>query len=152
MKKILAMFLVSSSLVFADNNSIGLDTVVGATLGVAIGNQIGSGNRKDVAKVAGGLLGAVIANNSRNTAPTTYYNNNYPNNGYSNGGTTYVNNNYYSEPYYNPPSSQVTIIYNDPYPPRYFGPPMGYYRPYYPPHRFGHYPKKVIHGGFYYER
>ena len=63
MKKILAMFLISSSLVFADNNSIGLDTVVGATIGVAIGNQIGKGNGKDVARVAGGLLGATIANN-----------------------------------------------------------------------------------------
>ncbi|MFX4242539.1 glycine zipper 2TM domain-containing protein [Aliarcobacter butzleri] len=150
MKKILAMFLVSSSLVFADNNSIGLDTVVGATLGVAIGNQIGSGNGKDVAKVAGGLLGAVIANNLRNTAPTTYYNNNYPNSGYSTG-TTYVNNNYYSDPYYTQPNSQVTIIYNDPYPPRYVV-PIGYYRPYYPPHRYGPPPKKGVHGGFYYGR
>lgn len=150
MKKILAMFLVSGSLVFADNNSIGLDTVVGATLGVAIGNQIGSGNGKDVAKVAGGLLGAVIANNSRNTAPTTYYNNNYPNSGYSTG-TTYVNNNYYSDPYYTQPNSQVTIIYNDPYPPRYVV-PIGYYRPYYPLHRYGPPPKKGVHGGFYYGR
>ena len=37
MKKILSMFLITSSLVFADNNSIGLDTLVGATIGVAIG-------------------------------------------------------------------------------------------------------------------
>ena len=72
MKKFLSMILLSSSLVFADNNTIGLDTVVGATIGVAIGNQIGKGNGKDVARVAGGLLGASIANNSR----TPSYNNN----------------------------------------------------------------------------
>ena len=40
MKKILAMFLVSSSLVFADNNSIGLDTVVGATLVLLLGIKL----------------------------------------------------------------------------------------------------------------
>ena len=43
MKKILAMLFISGSLVFADNNTIGLDTIVGATIGVAIGNQIGKG-------------------------------------------------------------------------------------------------------------
>ena len=64
MKKILSILLLSSSLIFADNNSIGLDTVVGATIGVAIGNQIGKGNGKDVARVAGGLLGAAVANNA----------------------------------------------------------------------------------------
>lgn len=46
-------------------NGIGLDTIVGATIGVAIGNQIGRGNGRDVARVAGGLLGATIANNTR---------------------------------------------------------------------------------------
>lgn len=48
-----------------DNNSIGVDTLVGATIGVAIGNQIGKGNGRDVARVVGGLMGAAIANNSR---------------------------------------------------------------------------------------
>ena len=48
-----------------DSNSIGVDTLVGATLGVAIGNQIGKGNGRDVARVVGGLMGAAIANNSR---------------------------------------------------------------------------------------
>ena len=77
MKKILSMFLITSSLVFADNNSIGLDTLVGATIGVAIGNQIGRGNGKDVARVAGGLIGAGIANNSR--TPSYSSNSNYNN-------------------------------------------------------------------------
>ena len=66
MKKFLSMILLSSSLVFADNNTIGLDTVVGATIGVAIGNQIGKGNGKVAAKVIGGLIGASVANNMRN--------------------------------------------------------------------------------------
>ena len=95
MKKILSILLLSSSLIFADNNSIGLDTVVGATIGVAIGNQIGKGNGKDVARVAGGLLGAAVANNARTPSYDTnkYYDNNY-NNNYNNGGyersTTYI--------------------------------------------------------------
>ena len=53
MKKILASLIISSTLVFANDNSIGLDTLVGATIGVAIGNQVGKGNGRDVARVAG---------------------------------------------------------------------------------------------------
>ncbi|MBN2781613.1 MAG: glycine zipper 2TM domain-containing protein [Campylobacterales bacterium] len=45
-----------------DDNSIGLDTVIGAGLGVVLGNQIGKGDGRTVAKVAGGVLGAVVAN------------------------------------------------------------------------------------------
>ena len=124
MKKIFASFLICSSLVFADNNSIGLDTLVGATIGVAIGNQIGKGNGKDVAKVAGGLLGAAIANNSR--TPSSYSNNGYERT------TTYVNNNYYNDYdrydrydryYYDRrPVSNVTIVYQnyDRYPKRHY--------------------------------
>lgn len=48
-----------------NRNEIGVDTLVGATIGVAIGNQIGKGNGRDVARVVGGLLGASIANNTR---------------------------------------------------------------------------------------
>ena len=48
-----------------DTNSIGVDTLVGAVIGVAIGNQIGGGSGKDVAKVVGGLGGAYTANNMR---------------------------------------------------------------------------------------
>ena len=46
-------------------NNIGLDTIVGGTIGVIIGNQIGRGNGRTAAKIVGGLLGATIANNSR---------------------------------------------------------------------------------------
>ena len=125
MKKILATLILSGSLLFADNNSIGLDTLVGATLGVAIGNQIGKGNGKDVARVAGGLLGASIANNSRTPS---YSNNYYDNNSYNTYNdrgyertTTYVRNNYYYDDYdrydrhyvYRRPAPQVTIVYQN---------------------------------------
>ena len=141
MKKILSMFLITSSLVFADNNSIGLDTLVGATIGVAIGNQIGKGNGKDVARVAGGLIGAGIANNSRTPSySNTYYDNNsYRNNYYDNNyerSTTYVRTDRYYDDYYYDRRPQVTIVYQNydrfPPPPRYY-----YERPYY-----GH------HGGY----
>ena len=62
MKKIIAAFLISSSLIFANDNSIGLDTIVGATLGVALGNQIGKGNGRDVAKIAGGGIWTYLLN------------------------------------------------------------------------------------------
>lgn len=51
---------------YKDENSIGVDTLIGAATGVIIGNQIGKGNGKVAAKVIGGLLGAGIANNMRN--------------------------------------------------------------------------------------
>jgi|GEM_PF-3389124 len=64
------------------NNNIGLDTIVGGTIGVIIGNQIGRGNGKTAAKIVGGLLGASIANNTRydnsyaqNTEYTKHYDN-----------------------------------------------------------------------------
>lgn len=49
-----------------DENSIGIDTVIGGVLGVVIGNQIGHGNGRDAAKIVGGIAGATIANKSRN--------------------------------------------------------------------------------------
>ena len=49
-----------------DTNSIGIDTILGATIGVVIGNQIGGGNGKDAAKILGGLGGGYIANQQRN--------------------------------------------------------------------------------------
>jgi len=52
-----------------DTNSIGIDTVIGGVAGVAIGNQIGHGSGKDAAKVVGGIGGAVIANNLRDSKP-----------------------------------------------------------------------------------
>jgi len=54
-----------------NNNSIGLDTIIGAGLGIALGNQVGKGNGRTVAKIAGGLLGAGVANN--------YYRENFDN-------------------------------------------------------------------------
>lgn len=51
---------------YKDENSIGVDTIIGATAGVIIGNQIGKGSGKAAAKVIGGILGATVANNMRN--------------------------------------------------------------------------------------
>lgn len=53
-----------------DRNSFGVDTLIGATAGVVIGNQIGGGSGNDVAKVLGGILGATTANRMRK--PTAY--------------------------------------------------------------------------------
>ena len=47
-----------------DNNSIGLDTIIGATAGVILGNQFH--NHKDASRVIGGLAGGLMANNMRN--------------------------------------------------------------------------------------
>lgn len=55
-----------------DTNSIGLDTLIGAGIGIALGNQIGKGNGRDAAKVIGGLGGAYTANNMRGGAETCY--------------------------------------------------------------------------------
>lgn len=54
-----------------DTNSIGIDTLLGATIGVVIGNQIGKGNGRDAAKIIGGLGGGYIANQSRNANQQT---------------------------------------------------------------------------------
>ena len=51
---------------YKDENSIGVDTLVGIAGGIALGNQIGKGNGRTAAKVIGGLLGANVANNLRN--------------------------------------------------------------------------------------
>jgi len=56
----------------ADTNSIGVDTLIGATLGVVLGNQIGSGNGRDAAKIIGGLGGATIANQMRQKRCKSY--------------------------------------------------------------------------------
>jgi uncharacterized protein YcfJ len=57
-----------------DTNSIGIDTLIGAGLGIALGNQIGKGSGRDVARAGGGVLGAVIANQTRDSRGncTTY--------------------------------------------------------------------------------
>lgn len=59
---------VPSKRVYSENNSIGLDTIIGATAGVVIGNQIGRGNGRTAAKIVGGLLGGAVANNMRNNS------------------------------------------------------------------------------------
>lgn len=61
-----------------NRNSIGLDTLIGGVAGVAIGNQIGGGNGRTVAKVLGGVLGAGAANSLRsnkhsNSQDANYY-------------------------------------------------------------------------------
>ena len=53
-----------------DTNAVGLDTLVGIGLGVAIGNQFK--NNKDTAKVIGGLSGGYIANKMRNANCYSY--------------------------------------------------------------------------------
>lgn len=135
MKKILAMTLLTTSLLFSNDNSIGVDTLIGATLGVAVGNQIGSGNGRDVAKVVGGILGASIANSSRDNYNNDY-NRNYYETGdsytvYSNGNGYYnkrpVINNYYVnqyDDYYQRPTQ--VIYYSRPQPVYY---PVPYYKP-----------------------
>lgn len=57
-----------------NTNNIGLDTIVGGTIGVIIGNQIGKGNGNTAAKIAGGLIGASIANHTRYDNNYTYVN------------------------------------------------------------------------------
>jgi len=56
-----------------DNNSLGIDTIIGAGIGMAIGNQIGRGDGRIAAKIVGGLLGANIANNQRQSSYNTKY-------------------------------------------------------------------------------
>ncbi len=57
-----------------DDNTIGLDTLLGATLGVVVGNQIGSGSGKTAAKIIGGLGGGYIANQTRDSKKCKTYN------------------------------------------------------------------------------
>ena len=56
-----------------DNNSFGIDTLIGTGLGMAVGNQIGRGDGRIAAKIVGGLLGAHIANSQRQPKYTTNY-------------------------------------------------------------------------------
>ncbi|MCK5111194.1 MAG: glycine zipper 2TM domain-containing protein [Arcobacteraceae bacterium] len=50
-----------------DTNTIGIDTLLGATLGVVLGHQVGRGSGKAAAKIVGGLGGAYMANQNRNS-------------------------------------------------------------------------------------
>jgi len=54
-----------------DHNSIGIDTLIGAVAGVAIGNQFRK--HKDAAKVIGGIGGGYIANQLRSHSSNECY-------------------------------------------------------------------------------
>ena len=56
-----------------ETNSLGIDTLIGAGIGLAIGNQVGSGSGRDVAKAVGGLSGAYVANQNRDGEYSTQY-------------------------------------------------------------------------------
>lgn len=128
MKKTIMAIMLSSSLLCASDNSIGLDTIIGGVAGVALGNQIGSGNGRTVAKVAGGLIGAGIANgmrdnDNRNISTRSYnnYNRNYndnddyrPHNDYN---SSRYNNYYYDQKrYYSEPRQEyIVVTYYDQY-------------------------------------
>ena len=58
-----------------ERNSIGLDTIIGSTIGIIIGNQVGAGNGRTAAKIVGGISGGYIANQQRgsNTCYRTEY-------------------------------------------------------------------------------
>ena len=49
-----------------DTNTIGIDTIIGAGIGLAVGNKIGKGHGREAARVLGGLSGGYIANQMRN--------------------------------------------------------------------------------------
>jgi uncharacterized protein YcfJ len=58
---------------YDDRNYLGLDTIIGAGIGIAVGNQIGHGRGRDAAKIFGGLLGANIAHNTRKNRRDVQY-------------------------------------------------------------------------------
>jgi len=49
-----------------DRNMIGIDTLIGITAGVVLGNRIGKGNGRSAAKVLGGIAGGLVSNSMRN--------------------------------------------------------------------------------------
>jgi len=51
----------------SDENIIGIDTLIGITAGVILGNQIGKGNGRSAAKVLGGIAGGLASNGMRNS-------------------------------------------------------------------------------------
>jgi len=60
---------------YYEDNSIGLDTLIGITAGVALGNQIGKGNGRDAARVIGGLAGGLISHGMRDDYRNVRYEN-----------------------------------------------------------------------------
>ncbi len=55
-----------------DTNIIGLDTIIGAGIGLAVGNKIGKGHGREAARVLGSLGGGYIANQMRNDYGNCY--------------------------------------------------------------------------------
>lgn len=104
MKRIFLSLGLSTSILMADN-SIGLDTIVGGVIGVAIGNQIGGGSGRDVARIVGGITGVGIANGLRENKPR-YIDTNYSNNiyysEYRSPNVYYYENINYNRPIYHP--------------------------------------------------
>jgi|GEM_PF-427172 len=58
-----------------NTNSIGLDTIIGAGIGLAIGSRVGKGHGREAAKVLGGLGGGYMANQMRINSYNTCYEN-----------------------------------------------------------------------------
>jgi len=56
-----------------ETNTIGLDTIIGGVIGIALGNQVGKGSGNDAAKVVGGLTGMHLANQDRNNQKCKSY-------------------------------------------------------------------------------
>ena len=54
-------------------NTIGLDTIIGAGIGLAIGSRVGKGHGREAAKVLGGLGGGYMANQMRLNSYDTCY-------------------------------------------------------------------------------
>ena len=58
---------------YINTHSIGLDTIIGAGVGLAIGHRVGKGHGREVAKVLGGLGGGYLANQMRTHSYDTCY-------------------------------------------------------------------------------
>lgn len=60
-----------------EDNSLGIDTLIGTAAGTIIGSQIGGGNGRVAAQIVGGLLGAKVAHEIRNNYKPDYNSNTY---------------------------------------------------------------------------
>jgi len=56
-----------------DTNGIGIDTLIGITAGIVLGNQIGRGNGRSAAKVLGGIAGGLVSNGMRENSTNYHY-------------------------------------------------------------------------------
>lgn len=55
------------------DDSLGVDTLIGTAAGAVIGSQIGDGNGRVAAQIIGGLLGAKVAHEIRNSNRVSSY-------------------------------------------------------------------------------